>query len=70
MGDTTVRVLLAVIAQPNPSVRSVARAVGRSTQRAHHHLTLLREEGLVDWEPGKTGTLRPLVRVIPFGGET
>jgi len=33
----------------------------------HKALVRLREEGLVTWESGTLGTLRPLVASVPFG---
>lgn len=47
------------------TVREVAMfAGGRSVSTIHHHLLNLRDAGLVDWEDGKGGTLRPLVGVV------
>lgn len=43
------------------SVRTVGQVVGMSGSTAFHHLRVLREFGLVDWEPARAGTLRPLV---------
>lgn len=67
-GDTRTRVLLAVIRQDRPSVRSVGDEVGlRSTTTVWRHLVRLREAGLVTWDGVGGGTLRPLVRTVPFG---
>lgn len=58
LSDNTARCLLAVLTGAR-SVAEVATLAGvRSTETAHRHLCRLREEGLVDWEPGKAGTLR------------
>ena len=47
------------------SVREVALVAGqRSAGMVHAHLVKLRRAGLVDWEPGKIGTLRPLVELV------
>lgn len=44
------------------TVRSVMRRAGlHSTSTTHAHLCALRRAGLVVWEPGRDGTLRPLV---------
>jgi predicted transcriptional regulator len=44
--------------------REVARTVGRSVSWTFGVLVLLRRLGLVTWEHGKTGTLRPAVRIV------
>lgn len=46
------------------TVRSVAQAADRTLNPVHRQLAYLRDEGLVDYTPGKTGTLRPLVRRV------
>lgn len=66
-GNTTTRVLLGTISTPNPTVRSVGRAIGLSPMTTHHHLRKLRAMGLVTWEPGTTGTLRPTCRIVAMG---
>jgi repressor LexA len=44
-----------------PTVRELGKAVGyRSTNTVHDKLTRLQEEGLIDWEPSKTRTIRVL----------
>ena len=63
-GDTATRVLLAVLTQDRPTVRSVAAEVGRSVSKTHEELVKLRAAGLVKWDAGKTGTLRPIVAVV------
>ena len=64
VADRGTRVLLAVVQQQRPTVRAVAAAVGLSVNTTHDHLVRLRRLGLVAWEDGKTGTLRPLVEVV------
>ena len=51
------------------SVRDVAKSSNRAVGTTHYHLCTLRDAGLVAWEEGLAGTLRPLVRAIPFGEE-
>lgn len=60
-GDTATRVLLAVLRQPRPTVRSVATEVGKSSATVHLHLARLRAAGLVEWDAGKRSTLRAMV---------
>ena len=68
IGDTATRVLLAVLTQDHPTVRSVGEEVGlASPNSTHHHLLDLRDAGLVTWDEGKTGTLRPLVAIVALG---
>ena len=64
-GDTATRVLLSVIRQARPTVRSVAAEVGKSVKVTHAHLVKLRAAGLVEWVDGKAGTLRAMVAVAP-----
>lgn len=47
------------------TMRVVAERVGCSTSTAFAALVQLRRLGLVAWTPGCSGTLRPLVRVVP-----
>lgn len=67
-GDTRTRVLLAVIRQTRPTVRSVADEVGlRSATSVWRHLVALRRDGLVTWEIDVGGgTLRALVVEVPI----
>jgi predicted transcriptional regulator len=62
------RVLLALIAvcerDGRATVRSVATEVGRAVRTTYDRLLDLRDVGLVDWEEGKAGTLRPTVRRV------
>lgn len=64
---TRAAVLLAVIHQSHPTVRSVAEYAGVSIETAHRTLTRLRELGLIGWEAGRAHTLRPLVTIEPIG---
>jgi DNA-binding IclR family transcriptional regulator len=41
-----------------PTVRELAAQLGFSPSAAHRYLERLREEGKVEWEPGKYRTLR------------
>jgi len=48
------------------TVRSVMDELGlRSTSSAHRRLNRLRSAGLVAWDQGRTGTLRPLYGLVP-----
>lgn len=59
--DRETRVLLAVLTGARTYGNLIERTrVPRST--LHAVLTKLREEGLVTWEPGKQGTIRPTVQ--------
>lgn len=51
------------------TVQSVVDEAGLSSVGGtyQHHLVPLRDAGLVDWEPNRAGTLRPLVGPVPFG---
>lgn len=50
------------------TVRSVVAEAGmKSPGSALRPLKLLRDAGLIAWEPGKAGTLRPLVQPVPYG---
>lgn len=68
IGDATTRTLLALLAvyerDGRATVRSVAAAAGRSVGVTHGHLCRLRDAELVEWEPFRYGTLRPLVGVV------
>ena len=69
IGDTSTRVLLHLISGGRSTVRSCADAAGTNVSNAHRHLTLLRNAGLATWDEGRHGTLRPLVRPVPFGDD-
>lgn len=60
-------VLMAVLHQDRPTLRSVASEVGIARSTAAFHVTVLRELGIVAAERGCRGTLRPLVEYIPVG---
>lgn len=48
-----------------PTTKELCFATGlRSTETIHRHLRHLRVDGLVTWEQGRQGTLRPTVAVI------
>lgn len=66
--QTRAAVLIAVIYQRRPTVRSVAEYAGVNVQTAHRHLERLRDVGLIAWEPEAAGTLHPLVSVHPVAG--
>ncbi len=63
LGDTTVRVLGAVLAGAR-SVREVQAETGGSVSTVHRHLLLLEQAGLVAWEHGRHRTLRPTVHAV------
>lgn len=61
--------VLAVLALPGCwSVRRVAVATGMNVSNAYRHLLALRAQGMVTWEPNKSGTLRRLYKVGPPEG--
>jgi len=64
------RVLQAVCAQRHPTIRSVSDATGVAWGSVRSHLDKLAALGLVAWEPGRSGTLHPCVRIaaLPSGG--
>lgn len=48
-----------------PSIRELAGAVDVGVATMHHYLERLREEGLVEWQPGKHRSLR----LTPVGSQ-
>lgn len=62
--------LLAVVdlhrAHGRVTIRDVCDAVGKSVQPVHRDLLALRERGYVTWEDGHKGTLRPLIKKVPW----
>lgn len=55
--------LLSIFAESGRvTVREISDEVDISTSTCHAHLLVLRRDGLIAWEPGRDGTLRPLVR--------
>ena len=67
--STLIRTLLALVSlherEGRATVRDLCRERGlRSPGQVHAHLQVLRDEGLVAWEPRRAGTLRPLVRRV------
>lgn len=70
--DSATRVLLAIIrlreAGKSPTVRAIGAETGlRSTSTVHYQLRTLRLHGLIGWEPGRAGTVVPLVRPVAWG---
>lgn len=66
---TRAAVLVAVLYQRRPTVRTVAEYAGCSIETAHRTLIRLRDLGLVEWVAGsRGGTLRPLVTLHSVGG--
>lgn len=63
LGDGAVRVLLAVQAGA-VTYAELIEATGFARVTIHHHLHRLRDFGLVTFEDGKNGTLRPTVRRV------
>lgn len=65
-GTGRTRVLLSVVRLHRDygrvTVRAVAADVRCTVSVAHWHLDRLKAEGLVTWDEGTQGTLRPLVR--------
>lgn len=59
-------VLVAVLRQPHPTVRSVARAAHRSVSVTYKWLRWLDTQGLVAYPLGKAGALRPTVTEHPI----
>ena len=68
-GDARTRVLLHVVTSPRSTVRSAADAAGIGVSAAHRHLTLLKGEGLIEWDQHRHATLRATVRPVPFGDD-
>lgn len=64
-GDGATRLLGAVLAGHRFYGELVA-ATGLSRQPIHAHLHRLRDAGLVRFEDGKVGTLRPVVAPVAF----
>ncbi len=73
IAPSLVHVLLAVVklaeTQPTVQIPDVCRECGISAKSVvHYRLEALRDLGLVTWEPGRAGTLRPMVaRVVATG---
>lgn len=64
LSGSATRVLLATVILHRPTTTTVAEATGLSRARTYTLLTRLRDRGLVTWEPGTVGTLRPCVDVV------
>lgn len=63
LGDQDVRVLLALLERRH-TIRSLADELDTTFDQARRSLLRLRDAGVVTWEPGAGGTLRPLVRPV------
>ena len=64
--DGEARVLAATVWADGTTVREVGRAAGMSSSAtAYRHLRRWRAEGMVAWEPGRQGTLRPTFMAVP-----
>lgn len=70
-GAAATRVLLALIAvhqrDGRATVRAVARQAGLKTSTTHNQLGYLRRRGLVAWDDGANGSLRPLLTPVATG---
>lgn len=69
VGARGTRVLLALLRVSARGERATVRAVAAEARlasfgKAHRELVRLRELGLVTWDEGRTGTLRPTVAVV------
>lgn len=64
LDDSLTRVLLAVLCLPRPTTGTCARYTGLSTTTVHRRLHHLRDLGLISFESGKRGTIRPLFRRV------
>lgn len=68
MSDSRTRVYLACLhlfeRNGRVTVREVAAGAGMSVASTHGHLRALRVKGLVAWDDGSEGTLRPLYREV------
>lgn len=68
MNDSQTRTLLALLTvyhrDGRATVRSVAAEGPLGVPGTHHNLKALRDAGLVSWEEGRHGSLRPLVEVV------
>ena len=69
VGDRATRVLCGLLYVDalvgRATFRSVALATGVGVGEVFYDLYFLRTLGLVDWDEGKSGTLRPLVDAFP-----
>ncbi len=67
LSDISIRVLIAVIhiygKERRVTIRKAAELSGCSVASAHASLVHLKKHGLVEWQAGLSGTLRPLVSV-------
>lgn len=58
-------VLAACLRADRLTVRGIANATGLSVSHTHFYLRQLREDGMVDWDQGRTGSLRLTCRPAP-----
>lgn len=69
IGSTPTRILVALMLvyerDGRATFRSVADEVGFTVSYVWRQFLVLRDAGLVDWEYRRSGTLRPLVGVVP-----
>lgn len=61
--DAYMAVLAVHSVERRVTVRDVADMTGTSIAATHRRLNRLKDLGLVDWEPRRYGTLRPLHRI-------
>ena len=62
LDELTTSIMVAVLAG-HSTTTSIAQHVGTDRFTCHRRLCKLRDEGLVDWDPGKTATVHPTVTV-------
>lgn len=69
-GNARTRILLHVVSEGRTTVRSAMRAAGlKSAGTALHHLRVLRDEGLVDWEDEHQATIHATCKPVPTGDD-
>jgi DNA-binding MarR family transcriptional regulator len=57
--QTEAALLAALMRLHSPTVRDLARAIGRSVGPTHKALRRLREQGWVAWDDGVAGSIHP-----------
>jgi DNA-binding IclR family transcriptional regulator len=60
-GDGATRVLLAAVADRQPTYTTIMARTGLSRETIHRQLHHLRDDGLIAFDDGKHGTIRALV---------
>lgn len=66
LGDLDTRLALIVATAPfPPTLDALSMSVGQPRTVVYGALQRLKNHGLLDWQPGRHGTLHPLVRIIP-----